>query len=297
MREERRHPNCLNCGHPTPGPYCGNCGQRNADLHASFWALATDLLGEAFEADSRIGRTILPFLFRPGFLTNEHNAGRRVRYSSPLRLYLFCSFAYFLALSLTGAGAPGIRGEKGGVRISYSFDETDGGVRDRPDGGSDHHVTGLGPLNQRVEDRLREVTSMKDENRAQFGHRLQGEFIGYLPKVLFVLLPVFALLLKLFFWRTRRFYVEHLTFAFHVHALAFFVLLLQLGFVTAGGHSRASTGLAFLLIGIYALLALRAAYQQRWGWTVAKFLGLAFVYSVLVAFGIGLAAVIGFMTA
>src|SRR5262249_142497 len=42
------------------------------------------------------------FLFRPGQLTSEYNAGRRVRYSSPLRIYLLMSVAYFFAASVVG---------------------------------------------------------------------------------------------------------------------------------------------------------------------------------------------------
>jgi len=104
-----RSATCLNCGVPAPGEYCGNCGQRNHQLRASLWHLASEIASEAFEFDSRIRRTLFPFFFKPGLLTQEYNAGRRMRYSSPLRLYLFASFAFFLVFSLTRNGTLQVR--------------------------------------------------------------------------------------------------------------------------------------------------------------------------------------------
>jgi hypothetical protein len=50
------------------------------------------------------------------------------------------------------------------------------------------------------------------------------------PYALFVLMPVFALLLYLIYFRRHRVYGEHLVFTLHVHAFLFFVL--NLGFLS-----------------------------------------------------------------
>ena len=65
----QRYEHCPNCGDPSPREYCASCGQRNFDLHVSFRKIAGEFLGELASLDSRIARTILPFLFRPGELT------------------------------------------------------------------------------------------------------------------------------------------------------------------------------------------------------------------------------------
>src|SRR5262252_1593275 len=91
---------CLNCGEPAPGAFCSQCGQKNTHYHVSFGELIEEVVGELFQLDSRIGRTLVPFVLQPGKLTSEFIAGRRIKYSAPLRLYLLTSFVYFLALSL-----------------------------------------------------------------------------------------------------------------------------------------------------------------------------------------------------
>lgn len=324
----RRHPHCLNCGEPTPGEWCGACGQRNADLHASFWELTKDLLGEAFEADSRMGRTVLPFLFKPGFLTNEHNAGRRVRYSSPLRLYLFCSFAFFLSLSFVEGAQPEVEAGESSFHIGYRAGgkdqrapdggmagsaadggehggaaAPDGGQPDAgpgaPDGGPGVHVRGLGPLNQRLEQRIREVSTMEAPRQAEFKHRFMADFFANLPKVMFLLLPLFALLLKLLHWRSGRFYVEHLTFSLHVHAFAFLAFSVLLALRLASGHGlpAALPLAAAVAVPLYVLVAARVVYRDGWGWTLAKLSALAFAYTMLLSAGIAAAALVGMLTA
>jgi hypothetical protein len=51
-----------------------------------------------------------------------------------------------------------------------------------------------------------------------------GQFVRLLPRLMFLLLPSFALLLLLLFRRGRRLYAEHVVFALHFHAVAFLVL-------------------------------------------------------------------------
>jgi len=87
---------CANCGAPVSGHFCSNCGQRVEHSVHSVWHFA----GEAFEdlthADSRLWGTVGALLFKPGFLTCEFLAGRRVKYLPPLRLYLVLSLLFFV---------------------------------------------------------------------------------------------------------------------------------------------------------------------------------------------------------
>ena len=46
--------------------------------------------------DSRVWRTLIALLLRPGRLTNEFVAGRRTLYLPPFRLYLVLSLIFFL---------------------------------------------------------------------------------------------------------------------------------------------------------------------------------------------------------
>jgi len=91
---------CANCHAALAGEYCAVCGQR----HEPHVHTVAHFAGEAFEsvshADSRLWRTLWYLLARPGFLTREFFAGRRVRYLPPFRLYLVISLAFFLVVGL-----------------------------------------------------------------------------------------------------------------------------------------------------------------------------------------------------
>jgi hypothetical protein len=97
--------NCLNCGEVLSGQYCSYCGQR-ADVRViSLWELLRDLVGDLFELDSRLWRTLRPLVTRPGLLTREYLSGRRAQYTPPFRMYLVLSVVFFLVVS-TGREEP-----------------------------------------------------------------------------------------------------------------------------------------------------------------------------------------------
>ena len=90
------HPNCLNCGTELRGQYCGGCGQRARGRLISLWELLQDAFGDLFELDSRLWRTLIPLLIRPGRLTLDYLEGRRARYMPPFRMYLVLSVIFFV---------------------------------------------------------------------------------------------------------------------------------------------------------------------------------------------------------
>lgn len=95
---------CANCHAPLNGEYCATCGQR----HEPHIHTVGHFVGEAFEsishADSRLWRTLWYLFSRPGFLTREFFAGRRVTYLPPFRLYLVLSVLFFVTIGLGGSG-------------------------------------------------------------------------------------------------------------------------------------------------------------------------------------------------
>jgi hypothetical protein len=94
------HARCGNCGAELCGPYCHVCGQPIKGAIRPLASLLHDMADTLLNLDSRIFRTLLPLLLRPGFLTNEYFAGRRVRYVTPFRLYFFLSVASFLLVQI-----------------------------------------------------------------------------------------------------------------------------------------------------------------------------------------------------
>jgi hypothetical protein len=111
-----------------------------------------------------------------------------------------------------------------------------------------------------------------------------------IPKMMFLLLPLFALILKLVYLRKDKFYYEHLIYSFHVHSAIFlsilFTMLLQWIF---GFIANLSNWLAFactIYIIWYIYRSLRTFYGgTRWV-TIFKlfFLGLAYNVVLLICF-------------
>lgn len=105
-----------------------------------------------------------------------------------------------------------------------------------------------------------------------------------LPRLMFVLLPVFALLLKIVYW--RRFYFDHAIFSIHLHSAAYVVLALMLPMEQiASEHWLPLAGQLVLLTYFitYLVVSLRRVYQSSWIASSAKSLVVLFVYMILVA--------------
>ena len=103
MREDNSHDlpqtesiNCLKCGTRLRGQYCGSCGQRASNRLISLWELLREAFGDLLEIDSRVWRTLVPLLIRPGQLTHDYLQGRRARYMPPFRTYLVLSVIFFV---------------------------------------------------------------------------------------------------------------------------------------------------------------------------------------------------------
>jgi hypothetical protein len=108
---------------------------------------------------------------------------------------------------------------------------------------------------------------------------INGPLTEWIPRVLFVLLPVFAVVLALFYWRQRNdyYFVDHLVFSLNMHSFAFAMILVAviLGRVITGG---AAAEIALLAIAFYLFLAMKRFYRQGWVWTAVKFALVSFVY-------------------
>ena len=346
---------CANCGALLQGPWCHCCGQEAHDPLQRFRGAMSETLESVFHFDARLSRTLLPLLLRPGFLTCEYIAGRRVRYVAPLRLMFFLAILAFLVIRLSveiatpqvhigaqraiaqasnAASVERLRAQlDSGLDQSLAqpnlpawtrtvllnkksqidraaksrlaqfpghpvqapaqslpshshtnlkIDAAQSGVKGFPHAGSDFH--------ERLYDNPRRALQ-ESLVGAQSARRLMRTGLHLLPMAMLLLMPLFGLLLKLFF--PRRPYTEHLLVALHSHAFVFLDLILivlvgQLALWSgAFGPLATALGCVSVTVGwwapIYLLLMQKRVYRQRWPHAVLSYVGIGMLYLLMLS--------------
>ena len=110
--------------------------------------------------------------------------------------------------------------------------------------------------------------------------KVRAQLFATMPRVFFAMLPVFAVIVALFY-RGRRF-PTHLVFSAHVHAFAFAALTLaEVVKFTRNDIVQAIVGIVMVVIvHAYGLRALKAVYGGGWVRTFAKASGIGLIYLV-----------------
>jgi len=376
---------CRNCGSPLYGEHCYACGQPTKGLVRHFSSILGDVADTIFNIDGRLLRTLPALLLKPGFLTREYIEGHRVRYVSPVRLFVFLCIGTFFAAKLA---TPSFEiGRDDAVRVAGTdnvvidpdgnegFEEIDTveGVearmaevraemaKDREEAkGVPGVATVLDAAEKQVEAaaaaRIAELRATDEDGgapaaresspgfsvdedsdtpdinfngkpwdaetnplvieslpdtandwlNAQIGHipqnwkrvredpdLLRNAFYSALPTALFVLVPVFALLLKILYVYQDRLYMEHLVAALHGHAFVCAMLLVLMAMTSiesllgSPAWLAAPMGwlewLALLWIPAYLWLHLKRVSGQGWFATSLNYAVLGFAEVVLLS--------------
>ncbi len=284
MDNSAPHSGCGNCGAALSGPYCSACGQHAHDSARSIATLFHDAWHLLTHVDGRLWGSLYLLLLRPGRLTQEYFAERRVRYLPPVRLYLVLSvlfFALFFLLSSQNANqssaAPGPQSNVAAAIGDHAATKRGGFSLDTADCGKIQ--TSL----KWLENPLRRACL---RNVDTGGHAWTDAFISSIPKMLFVFVPMIALAMLILYWRPRHYYVEHLVFFLHIHAAVFLILLLEaligwiagmLGWRTFGEWMILFTTLYTVW---YVYRAMRVYYAQGRWLTLGKFLIVGVAYTI-----------------
>jgi hypothetical protein len=394
---------CQNCGELLLGEHCYACGQPTKGLVRHFSSIIGDFMDSVFELDSRILRTLGPLLFKPGHLSEEYFAGRRVRYVSPVRLFVFLSLFAFFAAQLSfdidvdppkPDKAESAAGKTAGDDAERSGDKAPGAGAGTGAGRSDDKKEGRANGNLRQATTVAEVERIRDEALAEIRkaraeavdvpgvgigldvaekgiaaeaarrineiresertgeplripedtdgrisfdgtawdaetnpltiswfsdgmnkklnerigraegnieriqkdpNLLKDAFLSSVPTTLFVLLPLFALFLKIAYLFKRRLYMEHLIVALHSHsflcASLLVVLLLDALATWTAGMAWLSRPLGWIEVAlivwmpVYLLLMQKRVYRQGWIMTTLKYCVLGSCYLVLISIG------------
>ena len=226
---------CPSCHALAPGAYCSRCGESTVVHSPSAGEFIHEFVGHYVAFEGKLWTTLRLLILKPGRLTAEFMRGRRVPYINPLRLYLTLSLVMFGLIKMNGVDLPQVSFDRSTYVFFYTHkaahpdDPKKVGTvelaltgRDTVAVGertwADAALTFLDTHNASWAKNARQFMQTPPREKAALLH--QG-FLAHLPYMLIGALPLFALYLKLLYWRSARRYGEHLVFALHVSAFAF----------------------------------------------------------------------------
>jgi hypothetical protein len=148
------------------------------------------------------------------------------------------------------------------------------------------------------------------KNQSEKAYRMVQEDPGDLlnivfdliPLIMFLLLPLFALLLKVTYITSGRYYTEHLVLALYSHSFLFLSLLMNnlmelLEDVPVVGVIADGISIVIVVwIPLYMFMTLKACYGEGIAVTLLKYLFLSFSYILLLSLVMSIAALWGFLT-
>jgi len=284
-------PACLNCGErlddlPRARRFCPACGQETNVKPPKLTEFLQQFGGAYFSTEGALWRTLKLLVTKPGELTRRYLDGQRKHYVLPLRLYLTISVLVLLALRVTnGPGVVTVRIKPGSApelrtgaeNLNVQMFGGRAGVKD-----GKFYCQDLPDWTcQRLQRRM-------DVDPKEFGKQLEAlkeRFLSNLGNAMFMLLPGFALWLKLVYRNRRMRYTEHLVFALHVHAFWFIALAFTLPDTVWLSIP------AFTAVPWHTMVAMRRVYGgRRWPrFLRAAVVSLLYLVTMILAFsGLGL---------
>ena len=237
---------CPNCTTVLIGMHCHSCGQKK--INSNEFALKrflTRVVGDITDVESsKIFKTLKAMFTKPGLLTTEYLAGRRGNYIGPIKLYLTFSALYFLFAFGTLA-------------------EVRGGASDR---------TARTPM-------VVNVARKRGVDPAVLADKIHQKAEKYATAFRFFSVLISGTFLAAFYFRSKRYYVEHLVFSLYYYSFDFFCkvafALLFMATAAVGWKLPAKVlDLFYPIAFAYLLFALKHVYQQRWLVTTIKALPL-----------------------
>jgi hypothetical protein len=285
---------CKNCGAEITGRYCAACGQHADVSIPSLHKLLVEALGDLYNFDSRLWRSLGLLFLKPGRLTRAYLEGRRARYVPPFRLYVVLSLLFFFLLAalpdspddedLPVAESPAERGPAAPAADSTAAPAPQSeagreaeaavaaapsggfGIENTDDGGWECDLGGTESWNPEIRARLQRSC---EKIAADKGNSFVRALVDNIPLMMFLFIPIVAAGMKVLYPLARRKYVEHLVFFLHFHA--FFFLLATLAVLFAFFARLAPVldapvallwAAGWIYLPVYLFLAMRRVYTQ-----------------------------------
>lgn len=270
---------CDDCGTPLVGRFCHDCGEDNAPPRREFKALAADFADTIFSYTEHVLPTLRDLAVDPGRILRGLRDGDTKRYLSPFKLYVSATVVFFLFLSLfnvalfqlrverTGPGAPVVL-MKGENVDGDNFRLIETWLHPREAAARDGEVVAAfdrflaQPGDETIRSYVTLVRNLADEPTAT------NDLIAtWAPRVLWLLMPVYALILWPLY-RRGTLVADHFIFALWAHTSLF--LLLMVGALWNMAGLAGGLGVALAGYQAYLTVGLKGYYGRGWTGAVVK---------------------------
>lgn len=293
---------CLNCGTSLVDTYCPHCGQKDIPPRQTFGDLMINFISSFWSFESKFFTSLKFLVFRPGIIALHYNEGKRERYFHPARMYVFISFIYFLLIGIlpdenaSGNAAKETQEEKKGLNWKYdnrigdydSFAQYDSAQQALPPGQRD------GAIKRMMYQKIARVNEKYQNTGRDFSADFGEHFLANTPRIFFVLLPIFALLLKLLYVRKDFYYSEHLVFSVFYYNFFFLAgsIFMLVDLIPVVEYLTWAIAVWVIL---YLLIAMKRMYGQPWGKTIFKYCTFIFLFSFCILLGLATNAFLTFL--
>ncbi|MBB3699060.1 DUF3667 domain-containing protein [Flammeovirga yaeyamensis] len=301
------HQQCKNCGNDLSNNdnYCSNCGQKNIDYNLKLRDLIQEFADELMSWDSRLFHTFIPFITNPAKLSKAYLEGKRVKYVQPFRIYLVCSIVFFFLFNHLVVTDDGIVINKSGKEkvknkseekkensipfsvIDFGKDSVINEVTVNGDRFDKKIIEAYKNETVLTNDFIRDSLGVKEwinviiikQGQKIYndnGKTLKQSIFANMSVAVMLLVPLFALYLKLFYIRKRggikNLYIQHLVFSTHLHAFTLFCFTLMILISHFGPEDFSALINTFIWLYSFVMtfVMMKKFYGQSWIKTIIK---------------------------
>lgn len=298
MTDRATPADCPACGVGLRGRYCHDCGQDTLARPRPLREWASEAFSETNLVDGRTARTLASLALRPGRLLEAYRSGAGSVYQTPTKMFVVLTALFLLTLNFADvdiyqyvaqpvrADQPiTARADPDGVTVYLTnVSQGERWMQRHIEPGIASAVT------EALVTAARAATTNVDRQNLSYENVSNGEqaliserLAAWLPNALWLLMPLYAVLLIPLFGR-RRLFMEHLVFGLWVHVLGF-SLLIVLALANKFGAGAPAWPLAIPYL-IYFTAAAGRYYTMSWHsalWRGVVHLGLYLVVVLMPA--------------
>ena len=229
--------NCKNCNTKFTGNFCSNCGEKVInDGDFALMKLLSQVLDTFTHLDSKVFKTLKLLLFHPGKLSKLNTDGIRVPFMKPFQIYIIINIIFFFLFSNDDIFR---------VTSHYFFQENYDGIKTLA--------------------KVRDITKETGLSVTQVAELYDSRSTNLAKGLLVFLIPIIALLGKLFHRKQNIQFGKHIIFS--THLITFILSLFVISSLFLGINSSDFVKkMVLILMGLctltYYTIALKTFYNN-----------------------------------